>query len=69
MENDRKTNKAQADYIYSFEMKNYDRVLIRFPKGTKERIKTLGESVNGFTVSVVLDKLAQLEDFAQHEDM
>ena len=40
-----------------WEKENYDKVLVRFPKGTKERIKETGDSVNGFVVKAVLDKL------------
>lgn len=59
----KKKTKKQMDYVAQWEAANYDRVLIRFPKGTKQRIKALGESVNGFTVSVVLERLSHLEDF------
>ena len=48
-----------------YEKENYDKVLIRFPKGTKERIKDTGSSVNGFTVDAVLEKLAELEGIEQ----
>lgn len=62
-EHKKKTQK-QMDYVAQWEAANYDKVLIRFPKGTKDRIKAIGESVNGFTVSVVLERLDHLEDYA-----
>lgn len=37
--------------------KNYDKVLVRFPKGTKEKITKTGSSLNGFIVSAVNEKL------------
>lgn len=60
----KKKTQKQMDYVAQWEAANYDKVLIRFPKGTKNRIKAVGESVNGFTVSVVLERLDHLEDYA-----
>ena len=57
----KKATKAHMEATKRYEKENYDKVLIRFPKGTKDRIKDLGESVNGFTVKAVLEKLEQLE--------
>ena len=40
------------------EKENYDKVLVRFPKGTKEKITATGaKSVNGFIVEAVQEKL------------
>lgn len=36
---------------------NYDRVLVKFPKGTKERIQKSKESVNGFINKAVQKEL------------
>ena len=36
---------------------NYDRISITLPKGTKERIKSKGESINGYITRIVLDDL------------
>ena len=41
---------------------NYDRVSITLPKGTKERIKAKGETVNGYIVRLVLDDLERSEE-------
>lgn len=56
-----KVTEAQARATAKYEAANYDKVLIRFPKGIKDRIKATGESLNGFTVRVVLDRLNQIE--------
>ena len=61
----KKATEAHMRATAKYEKENYDKVLIRFPKGTKERIKNIGESVNGFTVKAVLDKLEQLEGIEQ----
>ena len=63
-ENKKKVTAAQMRATAKWEALKSDKTLIRFPKGTKDRIKALGESVNGFVVSVVLDRLAHLEDFS-----
>ena len=56
-----KASQAKMEYISEYDSNNYDRVLIRFPKGTKDKIKATGHSVNGFTVKAVLDKLKEIE--------
>lgn len=48
-----KQYKRQNEHI----KENYDRVSITLPKGTKERIKEHGESVNGYIASLVLADL------------
>lgn len=63
----KQTTKAKATTAHmrataKWEAANYDKVLIRFPRGTKERITATGESVNGFTVAAVLDKLERIEE-------
>ena len=55
-------SKAQAKATAKYEKKNYDRILVRLPKGTKDRMQKLGiASQNGFVVSLVMEKLKQLE--------
>lgn len=44
---------------------NYDRVSITLPKGTKERIKAKGETINGYIVRVVLDDLERSEELPE----
>jgi hypothetical protein len=57
-----KVSAAQARATAKWEAANYDRVLIRFPKGTKELIQATGETVNGFTVKAVLEKLQSINE-------
>lgn len=57
----RKASAAKMKATAKWEAANYDKVLIRFPRGTKERITATGESVNGFTVAAVLSKLEWME--------
>ena len=57
----RKATPARIAANERWEAKAYDKVLIRFPKGTKDRITATGESLNGFTVSAVLAKLELME--------
>ena len=61
----KKATEAHMRATAKYEKENYDKVLIRFPKGPKERIKNTGNSVNGFTVEAVLEKLAELEGIEQ----
>lgn len=59
MEEKKKVSEAQMRATAEYEKKNYDKVLVRFPKGTKEQIQATGETVNGFIVSAVTEKLKQ----------
>ena len=52
-----KQYKRQNDYI----KEKYDRISVTLPKGTKERIKATGNTVNGFITIAVLERL-QLEE-------
>lgn len=56
-----KASIKKMQYIAEYESINYDKVLIRFPRGTKDRIKALGFSVNGFTVDAVKDRINSME--------
>lgn len=58
MEEKKKASAAHMKATAKWEKENYDKVLVRFPKGTKEKIVSSGaESVNGFIVNAVLEKL------------
>ncbi len=57
----KKVSEAQMRATAEYEKKNYDKVLVRFPKGTKEKITETGSSLNGFIVSAVQEKLQQLK--------
>ena len=48
-----KQYKRQNEHI----KENYDRISITLPKGTKERIKSKGESINGYITRIVLADL------------
>ncbi len=54
-------SKAQMKATREWERKNYDIVSLRLPKGTKDRIRNLDETVNGFIVSATLEKLEKEE--------
>lgn len=57
---------AQKRATAKYEKENYDKVLVRFPKGTKKRIQNVGaESVNGYIIKCVLDSL----NSAQNNDI
>ena len=58
----------QRDYIAQYEAANYDKVLIRFPKGTKEKILETGSTINGFTVRAVLKALEDLQGTSSDSD-
>jgi hypothetical protein len=57
MEEKKKVSKAQMKATSEYEKRNYDKVLVRFPKGTKDKIAETGISLNGFIVSAVNEKL------------
>lgn len=49
---------AQKRATAKYERENYDKILTRFPKGTKEKILSIGAaSVNSFIVAAVNEKL------------
>ena len=50
-----KQYKRQNEHI----KENYDRVSVTLPKGTKERIKAKGETVNGYITRLVLSDLGE----------
>lgn len=52
-----KASQKKMDYIANYEADNYDRVLVRLPKGTKARIQATGATVNGFISGATLDRL------------
>lgn len=57
LENLNKRYKKQNEAIAN----KYDRVSATLPKGTTERIKALGLSINGFINDLVLAELERLE--------
>jgi len=61
MSEKRKVSEAHMRATAKWEAANYDKVLLRLPKGTKDRITATGESLNGFITTATLDKLAEVE--------
>ena len=55
------TTKAGQRAVNKYVKENYDRINVVFPKGTKERIKTVAdansESVNGYIVRLVKEDM------------
>lgn len=51
------TSKAAQKAVYKYEKENYDQVSAKFPKGTKDRIKSTGKTVNGYINEAVIEKL------------
>ena len=64
---EKKATAAQMRATAKYEKANYDKVLIRFPKGTKERIAATGKSLNGYVVESVLMRLAAVEQQAAQQ--
>ena len=52
-----KQYKRQNEHI----KENYDRISVTLPKGTKERIKATGESINGYISRLVLADLERMQ--------
>ena len=50
-------SEAQKKATEKYDKKAYDRILVKFPKGTKERIQNTGNTVNGFINQAVFEKL------------
>lgn len=52
--------KRQNDYIQKYKVEKYDRINLLLPKGTKERIKASGETMNSFVGRLVEDELERM---------
>lgn len=55
-------SKAAIEATRRYEAKNYDRVNLLLPKGTKDQIKATGESVNGFINRLVKAELERIKE-------
>ena len=56
-------SEAQKRATAKYEKENYDKVLVRFPKGTKDRINATGaDSVNSYIINWVLNALDCSQD-------
>jgi hypothetical protein len=62
MKEKKKVSEAQMRATAEYEKKNYDKVLVRFPKGTKAMIESTGSSINGFIVAAVNEKLETMKN-------
>ena len=60
-------SKAAIEANRRYEDKAYDRILVLLPKGTKDKIKATGATVNGFINRAVLKELGRIDDHAQGE--
>ena len=58
----KKVSKAQMRATAKWEAENYDHVHLRLPKGTKDRITALGQSVNGYAVRAIIEALERDEN-------
>lgn len=55
-------SEAQKRATAKYEKEKYDKILVRFPKGTKDRIKSTGESINSYITMLVLEDLKRREN-------
>lgn len=59
-------SEAQKKATAKYEKENYDKILTRFPKGTKEKILNTGaKSVNSFIIQAVDEKIER--EVGSHE--
>lgn len=54
-------NKTYSEYLRDYRKVKYDELRILTPKGTKERIRKTGKTVNAFVNELVLKELDELE--------
>ena len=63
----RKASAARMAANERWESKAYDKILVRLPKGTKERIQAVSSSVNGFIKQAILQSLTEAETDSKNE--
>ena len=62
-------SQAQKNATAKYERENYDKILTRFPKGTKEKILNTGaKSVNSFIIQAVKEKLENSEQTEEKQE-
>ena len=64
----KETLKRRYKYQNEWNKQNYDRVSLSLPKGTKDRIKATGNTLNGFIVSATLQALERIENGSAGQD-
>ena len=57
----RPSSPAQRRAVKKHDTEKVDKITIRLPKGTKERIKAINSAVNPFVVDAVLEKLNRID--------
>ena len=63
-------SQAQKNATAKYERENYDKILTRFPKGTKEKILNTGaKSVNSFIIQAVKEKLENSEQTEEKQEI
>lgn len=55
-------SEAQKRATATYEKKKYDKILVRFPKGTRERIEKQSDSLNAYIIQAVKERLEADED-------
>lgn len=50
-------SEAQKRATAKYEKLKYDKVMVRLPKGMKEKIQATGESLNGFIIKAITKEL------------
>ena len=56
-----KCNVEEKKTTEKHERENYDKIILRLPKGTKDRIKSTGETINAYISRLVLEDLEKME--------
>lgn len=65
----KKASAAHMKATEKYEDLNYDKILVRFPAGTKERLLKTKESANGYITKAVLDKLDEEKIFLSDDEL
>lgn len=52
-----KVSEAQKRATAKYEKEKYDKVLVRLPKGTKAKIQSVSDSVNGYITQAIEEKM------------
>lgn len=55
-------SKAQQKATAKYKKENYDNVSVMLPKGTKDKIKEKGETINSFINKAVAERLERDEE-------
>ena len=58
---EKKDKKDIYKYQNDYNREHYERIAVTYPKGTKERIKATGQSLNNFIKAATLAALDQIE--------